>query len=123
MPNPAPSVRCESNAPIPGEDACSRDTSWRRHVMEGNFADAANNHGSKRARWRGLARQKIQSWLICAAQNLRILIKHAQRWPQKGAATLNAKAIGRLEGLRLLKPFHLTPKSPARALTLTRNYW
>ena len=89
----------------------------RRHVMEGNFADAANNHGSKRARWRGLARQKIQSWLICAAQNLRILIKHAQRWPQKGAATLNAKAIGRLDVLRLLKPFHLTPKSPARALT------
>ena len=89
----------------------------RRHVMEGNFADAANNHGSKRARWRGLARQKIQSWLICAAQNLRILIKHAQRWPQKGAATLNAKAIGMLDVLRLLKPFHLTPKSPARALT------
>ena len=47
----------------------------RQHVMEGSFADAANNHGSKRARWRGLQRQKIQSWMIAAVQNLRILMK------------------------------------------------
>ncbi len=60
----------------------------RKHVMEGSFADAANNHGSKRARWRGLARQKIQSWLICAAQNLRILINRAQRRPKSSAASL-----------------------------------
>jgi transposase len=60
----------------------------RKHVMEGSFADAANNHGSKRARWRGLARQKIQSWLICAAQNLRILIHRANRAPKACAASL-----------------------------------
>lgn len=47
----------------------------RRHRMEGSFADAANNHGFKRARWRGLWRQQIQDWLIAAAQNLRILMK------------------------------------------------
>lgn len=58
----------------------------RKHVMEGSFADAANNHGSKRARWRGLARQQIQSWLICAVQNLRLLLKHGQRSPKRIAA-------------------------------------
>jgi transposase len=47
----------------------------RRHRMEGSFADAANNHGFKRARWRGLWRQQIQDWLIAAVQNLRILMK------------------------------------------------
>jgi transposase len=51
----------------------------RKHVMEGSFADAANNHGSKRARWRGLARQQLQSWLICACQNLRRLIQHRRQ--------------------------------------------
>jgi transposase len=49
----------------------------RQHVMEGSFADAANNHGSKRARWRGLWRQQIQSYLIAAVQNWRILFKKA----------------------------------------------
>jgi len=59
----------------------------RQHVMEGSFADAANNHGSKRARWRGLARQRLQSWLICACQNLRRLVKHSRRrlFPAAGA--------------------------------------
>jgi transposase len=66
----------------------------RKHVMEGSFADAANNHGSKRARWRGLARQKIQSWLICAAQNLRILINHARRGPKASVASLEIIAHG-----------------------------
>jgi transposase len=46
----------------------------RQHCMEGSFADAANNHGFKRARWRGLWRQQIQDWLIAAIQNLRILM-------------------------------------------------
>jgi len=47
----------------------------RRHVMEGSFADAANNHGAKKARWRGLGRQRIQGYLIAAVQNLRICSK------------------------------------------------
>jgi transposase len=55
----------------------------RRHRMEGSFADAANNHGFKRARWRGLWRQQIQDWLIAAIQNLRILMKEG---PRKGIA-------------------------------------
>ena len=47
----------------------------RQHVMEGSFADAVNNHGAKKARWRGLWRQQIQSALIATVQNLRILLR------------------------------------------------
>lgn len=46
--------------------------------MEGSFADAATNHGFKRARWRGLDHQSIQDWLIATCQNIRILI-HCDR--------------------------------------------
>ena len=51
-----------------------RDRRRRRHLMEGSFADAANCHGFKRARWRGLWRQRVQGHLIAACQNIRILL-------------------------------------------------
>ena len=57
----------------------------RRHVMEGSFADAFNNHGAKKARWRGLARQRIQSWLIAVVQNLRVLLRNQAGRPAKEA--------------------------------------
>lgn len=72
----------------------------RRHVMEGSFADANNNHGAKKARWRGLARQQIQSWIIAAVQNLRILLRHGRRAPAAEAARLVellAKVSGHLQ--------------------------
>jgi hypothetical protein len=50
--------------------------------MEGSFADAANNHHFKRARWRGLAQQQIQDLLIAAIQNVRILLQHTRRSTQ-----------------------------------------
>jgi len=80
----------------------------RQHVMEGSFADAANNHGSKRARWRGLLRQKIQSWMIAAVQNLRVLMKRgggkqaepaSGQWRQAGGriwAILGRRAVAHL---------------------------
>lgn len=52
--------------------------------MEQSFADAANNHHFKRARWRRLWRQQIQDYLIAAIQNVRILL--ANQNGQKGAA-------------------------------------
>ncbi len=64
----------------------------RQHVMEGSFADAFNNHGAKRARWRGLARQRIQSWLIAAVQNLRVLVRHQVSGPKAAAVALVAVA-------------------------------
>jgi transposase len=72
----------------------------RQHVMEGSFADAANNHGSKRARWRGLGRQRVQSWLIAAVQNLRILVKRVGgKHPAAAAAAQATQAKGQIRTL------------------------
>ena len=65
----------------------------RMYRAEGSFADAANNHGYKRARWRGLAGMTIQNLLIAAAQNLRKLIR---AWRRKPAMAMRAARIGRL---------------------------
>lgn len=56
-------------------EAGKQDRKRRQHLQEGNFADAANHHGFKRARWRGLWRQSIQDYLIATLQNLRLLIR------------------------------------------------
>ena len=56
-----------------------RDRLRRKHLMEGSFADAANNHGFKRARWRRLWRQQIQDYMIAVVQNVRILIKNMDK--------------------------------------------
>jgi hypothetical protein len=68
--------------------------------MEGSFADAVNNHGAKKARWRGLWRQKIQSWLIAAVQNLRILLRHQVSGPVRPAAVAQG---GVADGGRILR--------------------
>jgi len=65
----------------------------RRQVMERSFADAFNNHGAKKARWRGLGRQKIQSWLIAAVQNLRILLRQQVRRSAAGAAAVAVNLV------------------------------
>lgn len=51
-----------------------RDYNRRRHLMEGSFAQGANCHGCKRARWRRLWRQQIQDWLIAACQNIKLIL-------------------------------------------------
>ncbi|MBA3607820.1 MAG: IS1182 family transposase [Chthoniobacterales bacterium] len=56
--------------------AARRDRRRRQQLMEASFADAANNHHFKRARWRRLWRQQIQDYLIAAIQNVRILLAH-----------------------------------------------
>ena len=56
--------------------AAKRDRRRRRYLMEGSFADASNNHGLKRSRWRRLWRQTIQDRMIAAVQNMRILLRH-----------------------------------------------
>jgi transposase len=55
----------------------------RRSVMEGSFADATNNHGYKRSRWRRLWRVTIQNLLIAALQNLRKLLSAVKRKPRR----------------------------------------
>src|ERR1700737_2799561 len=54
------------------------DRKRRHHLVERSFADAANRHGFKRARWRGLVKQSIQDLLIATVQNLRKLIATIQ---------------------------------------------
>ena len=56
--------------------AAYRDRQRRQHLAEASFADAANHHGFKRARWRRLWRVQIQDWLIAAIQNVKILLQH-----------------------------------------------
>jgi transposase len=63
----------------------------RRVKAEGSFADAANNHGFKRARWRGLAKMKIQNLIIAAIQNLRKLMRHLHRYGTGAAAIVVLK--------------------------------
>jgi len=47
----------------------------RKHKIEGSFADASNNHGFKKARYRGIEKVTIQNLLIVTIQNLRKLLK------------------------------------------------
>ena len=58
-----------------------RDRRRRKHLMERSFADAENQHGFKRARWRRLHNQRIQDVLIAACQNIRIFIRNGRLKP------------------------------------------
>ena len=60
------------------------DRRRRQFLIEQSFADAANNHGFKRSRWRRLWRQEIQDWIIAGIQNIRILL--ARTGPKREAA-------------------------------------
>ena len=77
--------------------AARRDRKRRQHLIERSFADAANNHHFKRARWRRLWRQQIQDYLIAAIQNVRILL--AQQNP-KNRAVIAIALPERLVGLQ-----------------------
>jgi transposase len=66
----------ETARKIAKSKAAKKDLKRRQHLMERSFADAANCHGLKHARWRGLWRQAIQDLLIATVQNLRKLLRH-----------------------------------------------
>ena len=63
------------------------DLKRRQHFIECSFADAANCHGLKRARWRGLWKQAIQDLLIATVQKLRKLVRHLSQ--------IDSKLLGR----------------------------
>jgi transposase len=77
----------------------------RRAVVEGSFADAANNHGYKHSRWRSLEHVTIQNLLIASIQNLRKLIASSSQTGRKFAATINI-CLGNLMFNRVLQRFH-----------------
>jgi hypothetical protein len=90
-------LRALANSP-----AARKDRRRRQHLIEGSFADAANNHGFKRSRWRRLWRQQIQNHLIAACQNLRILLR-------KGEKRLTAAAMVLFEPQILYWPPQIQP--------------
>lgn len=79
--------------------AGKRDRVRRKWLMEGSFADGANNHGFKRARWRRLWRQQIQDYMIAAVQNIRILIRHGDRKPIAAAQALQTELQNRIQAI------------------------
>lgn len=48
----------------------------RKYKAEGSFADATNNHGFKRSRFRGIEKVRIQNLMIATIQNLRKLMRY-----------------------------------------------
>jgi transposase len=93
-------ARLEKARKIANSRVAKRDLKRRQHLMERSFADAANCHGFKRARWRGLWKQAIQDLLIATVQNLRKLIKKlSQNDPQLACALI--RLYHRLFGLLL----------------------
>jgi IS5 family transposase len=93
---------------IANSKAAGRDLKRRQHLIERSFADAANCHGFKRARWRGLWKQSIQDLLIATVQNLRKLVNYlGQTNPQ-----LACRCASLLRGLsRLLLNFLSAPSA------------
>src|SRR5204862_1161609 len=92
---PLDTARAQAHSP-----AARRDRKRRHHLMERSFADAANNHHFKRARWRRLWRQQIQDYLIAAIQNVRILLAHQN--PKRSAAAALSSLILRAKMPHLL---------------------
>jgi hypothetical protein len=60
----------------------------RKYKAEGSFADAANNHGFKRSRFRGIEKVRIQNLMIATIQNLRKLMSHICRKPAEESFNL-----------------------------------
>ena len=87
--------------------AARRNRKRRQHVAEVSFADAANHHGFKRARWRRLWRVQIQDWLIAAIQNIKVLLKsHLKPVVAVGAAV---KILPLRSGSGRGRPFGFRP--------------
>jgi hypothetical protein len=84
--------------------AAKRDRGRRQYLMEGSFADAANNHGFKRSRWRRSWRQQIQDYLIAAIQNIRILLARTVLQPAASAVLALPGAVS-LQGASLALHF------------------
>jgi transposase len=79
-----------------------KDRQRRQVIIEQSFADAANNHGFKRSRWRRLWRQQIQDYLIAAIQNIRILLSRPGKNPSAGGNPLKS---GPAEGVLMVFSF------------------
>ncbi len=50
----------------------------RKTMVEGSFADAKENHGMRRAKYRGLAKVQEQSFMTAIVQNIKKMVKSEQ---------------------------------------------
>jgi len=66
-----------------------RDIKTRQYLMERSYARSVR-YGFDRARWRGLWKIGIQEYLICAIQNIEILIRYLKK-PLKGVMVKSLK--------------------------------
>jgi hypothetical protein len=100
-----------------------RDLQTRKHLMERSFA-RSKRYAFDRARWRGLWRMQIQDYLICAIQNIQVLIKHAGRprkWAAARAWAVETSFIQALSPLRaVFQDLHCGSYSHASALINSR---
>jgi transposase len=74
--------------------------SRRKYKAEGSFANSANNHGFKQARWRGLYKMQIQNLMIAAIQNLGKLLRYGGGDGKPITAAMTIKALFRCVYLR-----------------------
>jgi transposase len=84
----------------------------RKHKSEGSFADATNNHGFKRARFRGIEKMQIQNLMIAAIQNLRKLMRHISLKP--AVEKRNFASILRLLADLFVRTISFTPATAFR---------
>jgi hypothetical protein len=98
--------------------AARQDRKRRRHLMEGSFADGANNHGLKRARWRGLVQQAEQDYLIAVCQNIRILMRHEYR--PAPAVSMAAVVVNPAE-IAITVAAYMPEIGPYRGFQTTKN--
>jgi len=89
-----------------------RDIKTRQHLSERSFGQSTR-YGYKRARWRRVWRMQIQDFLICAIQNITVLITHSEEKISKSNAQIGqliraqrAKWEGVSLGSLLKEPFN-----------------
>jgi hypothetical protein len=63
-----------------------------RNAIEGTQSELVRSHGLRRARFRGLAKVKLQNYLIGAACNVKRWIRR-EAWTIKQAVSLNSEAV------------------------------
>jgi hypothetical protein len=91
--------------------AARRDRRRRMHLMERSFADASDNHGLKRSRWRRLWRQRIQDLLIAAVQNVRIFARNGKGPKPTSGANSPAAGPGPSPRTRRRRPRRRPPRA------------
>ena len=85
----------DPNSPLKQRAAKSIFTCKLMRPAPRSSASLRNNHGYKRARWRGLAKMTIQNLLIAAIQNLRKLLRARRGGGRHVAACYAQKAASR----------------------------